>query len=202
MESSGQLFLVDMSSYDSDPNEVDRIIIYWLDKQKHEWTRVYKLVDRIFFVGDDCCFSVSSKDFGDQCRGNCIYYTNGSAYINMLRKYDRKFWNNNRYRYHIHRFDDYRSINNFSQISFGYPIGSHCSVSYYRTSGDISAELVHKYKGLQGHNTGVLTAVKSGYKLGPLLFYLEYADIFWPPPSWLNQKSYRKVLKKRKKGSC
>uniref|UniRef100_A0A0V0GZ69 Putative ovule protein n=1 Tax=Solanum chacoense TaxID=4108 RepID=A0A0V0GZ69_SOLCH len=87
VESSGQLFLVDMSSYNSDPNEVDRIRIYWLDKQKHEWTRVYKLVDRIFFVGDDCCFSVSSKDFGDQCRGNCIYY-------NMLRKYDSKFWVN------------------------------------------------------------------------------------------------------------
>ncbi|KAH0718330.1 hypothetical protein KY290_014923 [Solanum tuberosum] len=72
VESSGQLFLVDVSSYNSDPNEVDRIRIYWLDKQKHEWTRVYKL----------------------------------------------------------------------------------------------------------GHNTGVLTAVKPGYKLGPLLFYLEYADIF------------------------
>ncbi|XP_049381406.1 probable F-box protein At1g65740 [Solanum stenotomum] len=50
------------------------IKIYRLDEEQHEWIAVHTLGDRIFFVGDDCCFSVSSSDFGDQCRGNCIYY--------------------------------------------------------------------------------------------------------------------------------
>lgn len=51
-------------------------------------------------------------------------------------------------------------------------------------TGGLSKELVYRYEGLH-HNTGVFT-VEDG-KLGSLLSCLAYADIFWPPPSWLNQ---------------
>uniref|UniRef100_M1A657 F-box family protein n=2 Tax=Solanum tuberosum TaxID=4113 RepID=M1A657_SOLTU len=93
VESDGKLFLVDMfldtdvktELQGSGPsrNNPMEIKIYWLDEEQHEWIAVHTLGDRIFFAGDDCCFSVSSSDFGDQCRGNCIYYKNGDIIVDI-----------------------------------------------------------------------------------------------------------------------
>ncbi|XP_060193701.1 F-box protein SKIP23-like [Lycium barbarum] len=168
VESSGQLFLIDMFldvDHDRYPEfrhvighsggKALKIKMYRLDEQQHEWTEVHTLGDRIFFAGDDCCFSVSSKDFGDG-RGNCLYYTNGGIRMEILGKYG-----------------DRGSDHLFNESGDKY--GDH-----------LSQKLVHKYKGLHGHNTGVFT-IEDG-KLGSLLSFLEYADIFWPPPSWLNRE--------------
>ncbi|KAH0711756.1 hypothetical protein KY289_007715 [Solanum tuberosum] len=94
VESGGELFLVDMfldtdvktELHGSQPSwkSPKEIKIYRLDEEQHEWIAVHTLGDRIFFAGDDCCFSVSSSDFGDQCRGNCIYYVNGGIVVNIL----------------------------------------------------------------------------------------------------------------------
>ncbi|KAH0711757.1 hypothetical protein KY289_007716 [Solanum tuberosum] len=144
VESGGELFLVDMfldtdvktELHGSQPSwkSPKEIKIYRLDEEQHEWIAVHTLGDRIFFAGDDCCFSVSSSDFGDQCRGNCIYYVNGGIVVNIL-------------------------------------------------GNDLSEEVKLRYKGLHGQHTGIIT-LQDG-KLGSLISFLEYADIFWPPSSWL-----------------
>ncbi|KAG5575271.1 hypothetical protein H5410_055405 [Solanum commersonii] len=115
-------------------NNSMEIKIYRLDEEQHQWIRVHTLGDRIFFAGDDCCFSVSSSDFGDQCRGNCIYYKNGDIIVDI-------------------------------------------------SGNDLSEEVILRYKGLHDQHTGIIT-LQDG-KLGSLSSFLEYADIFWPPPSWL-----------------
>ncbi|XP_049387055.1 F-box protein SKIP23-like [Solanum stenotomum] len=144
VESDGELFLVDMfldtdvktELQGSGPsrNNPMEIKIYRLDEEQHQWIRVHTLGDRIFFAGDDCCFSVSSSDFGDQCRGNCIYYKNGDIIVDI-------------------------------------------------SGNDLSEEVKLRYKGLHDQHTGIIT-LQDG-KLGSLSSFLEYADIFWPPPSWL-----------------
>ncbi|XP_049387056.1 F-box protein SKIP23-like [Solanum stenotomum] len=144
VESGGELFLVDMfldtdvktELHGSQPSwkSPKEIKIYRLDEEQHEWIAVHTLGDRIVFAGDDCCFSVSSSDFGDQCRGNCIYYVNGGIVVNIL-------------------------------------------------GNDLSEEVKLRYKGLHGQHTGIIT-LQDG-KLGSLISFLEYADIFWPPSSWL-----------------
>ncbi|KAH0745685.1 hypothetical protein KY285_007342 [Solanum tuberosum] len=144
VESGGELFLVDMfldtdvkaELHGSQPSwkSPKEIKIYRLDEEQHEWIAVHTLGDRIVFAGDDCCFSVLSSDFGDQCRGNCIYYVNGGIVVNIL-------------------------------------------------GNDLSEEVKLRYKGLHGQHTGIIT-LQDG-KLGSLISFLEYADIFWPPSSWL-----------------
>ncbi|XP_059292976.1 putative F-box protein At5g60060 [Lycium ferocissimum] len=182
VESSGQLFLVDMSSWLDTINEIK---LYRLDEQQHEWTIVHTLGDRIFFAGDDCCFSVSAKDFGD-CRGNCIYYTAGGIHMDILKEdgdCDRRGgWYSAFSRGHGPSFVP-------SGITFGHPVISSNADDKNEggsKSGGLSEELVHKYKGLHGHSAGVFN-IEDG-KLGSLLSFLEYADIFWPPPSWLNRQ--------------
>ncbi|KAK4368180.1 hypothetical protein RND71_011972 [Anisodus tanguticus] len=78
VESGGQLFLVDSSS-DVGKNSNVEIKVYGLDEEQSKWIEVQTLGDRIFFAVNDCCFSVSSRDFGE-CRGNCIYYVNRGVY--------------------------------------------------------------------------------------------------------------------------
>ncbi|KAH0745709.1 hypothetical protein KY285_007366 [Solanum tuberosum] len=144
VESGGELFLVDMfldtdvktEVHGSQPswNCPKEIKVYRLDEEQHEWIAVHTLGDQIFFAGDDCCFSVSSSDFGDQCRGNCIYYKNGDIIVDI-------------------------------------------------SGNDLSEEVKLRYKGLHDQLTGIMT-LQDG-KLGSLSSFREYADIFWPTPSWL-----------------
>nr|XP_025884097.1 F-box protein At2g17036-like [Solanum lycopersicum] len=134
IESGGELFLVDML-LDTDV--------------KTKW-HVHTLGDQIFFAGDDCCFSVSSSNFGDHyCRENCIYYVNGGIIV------DRKCYPS---KYYAYDFED------------------------HLVSG-LSEEVKLRYEGLDGHHTGIFS-LRDG-KLGSLLSFIEYADIFWPPPSWI-----------------
>ncbi|XP_049370743.1 F-box protein SKIP23-like [Solanum verrucosum] len=159
VESGGELFLVDMfldtdvktELHGSQPSWKcpKEIKVCRLDEEQHEWIAVHTLGDQIFFAGDDCCFSVSSSDFGDQCRGNCIYYVNGGIIVNMSRRPPK---------YYDYDFEDYLVCG-------------------------LSEEVKLRYKGLHRHHTGIFS-LQDG-KLGSLLSFLEYADIFWPPPSWL-----------------
>ncbi|KAJ0096874.1 hypothetical protein Patl1_29207 [Pistacia atlantica] len=48
--------------------------VYRLDMRRLSWIRMESgLEDRILFLGDDCSYSVSAKEFHG-CRGNCIYF--------------------------------------------------------------------------------------------------------------------------------
>ncbi|KAK4433301.1 F-box protein [Sesamum alatum] len=64
-----------------------------------------------------------------------------------------------------------------------------CGVSSDDDAGTVdnfvpSDDVKLKFRGLHGHNTGVCDFATG--KIGSLLMYPEYADIFWPPPSWLS----------------
>ncbi|OIT32745.1 enhancer of mrna-decapping protein 4, partial [Nicotiana attenuata] len=99
--------------------------------------------------------------------GNCIYFAN----IGITRT--GKYYNYGRY----------KTFRGYSPNKFG-PVVGEGEIEDLSESGGLGKELVRRYEGLH-HNTGVFT-VEDG-KLGSLLSCLEYADIFWPPPSWLNQ---------------
>ncbi|KAK4337927.1 hypothetical protein RND71_042414 [Anisodus tanguticus] len=89
VESCGQLFLVDMfldmdvkrELRSSDPSWFIpmEIKIHRLDDVLREWIAVHTLDDRIFFAGDDCCFSGElpsnyyDDDFEEDFFGGCLY---------------------------------------------------------------------------------------------------------------------------------
>ncbi|XP_031254279.1 F-box protein SKIP23-like [Pistacia vera] len=51
--------------------------VYKLDEEIGEWVEVVDgLEDRAFFLGDDCSFSISAKEFPG-CKGNSVYFKHG-----------------------------------------------------------------------------------------------------------------------------
>uniref|UniRef100_A0A2P2IN08 F-box domain-containing protein n=1 Tax=Rhizophora mucronata TaxID=61149 RepID=A0A2P2IN08_RHIMU len=60
------------------PKAVD-FRVYKLDEERATWVNVKSLGDRAFFLGVDCSFSVSSKEFAAG-KGNCIYFTDYEFY--------------------------------------------------------------------------------------------------------------------------
>ncbi|XP_059437902.1 F-box protein SKIP23-like [Corylus avellana] len=60
--------------------------VYKLDQECGDWVMVQSLGDRVFFLGNDCSFSVSARRFGGGCKGNCIYFSDendiGVFYLN------------------------------------------------------------------------------------------------------------------------
>ncbi|PRQ47204.1 hypothetical protein RchiOBHm_Chr2g0097161 [Rosa chinensis] len=84
VESLGELLLVERhgstfvakhcSVEDMLKNEV-KFKVYKLDGVRKQWVEMKgsDLDDRIFFVGEDCCFSVSTRDFPG-CQRNCMYF--------------------------------------------------------------------------------------------------------------------------------
>lgn len=183
VESGGQLFLVDKSS-DFGKDASHEIKIYRLDEKQYEWIEVHTLGDRIFFAVSDCCFSVSSRDFGDKYgRGNCLYYAKGSMYFNdedsdddfgmcgCCCPLDDDVVGGDEISYPISNYGDSTSISN----------GDHRINASTSKSGEV---VVDRYKGVFDDNTYVFT-IEDG-KLGSLLSSLDYAEILWPPPSWLN----------------
>ncbi|XP_070049355.1 putative F-box protein At5g60060 [Nicotiana tomentosiformis] len=211
VESCGHLFLVDtILGVDKNTNaacpdlNIVEIKMYRLDEEQHEWIEVFTLGDRIFFACNDCCFSVSSHDFGD-CRGNCIYYVNGGEYYDDESDDDLGCGcccgfsdDDNRptigddmiYNSSIsdddHKIYDSGSKSGDGVISTSISNDDHEINVSGSKSGGPSEELVHRYEGLFDQNTCVFT-VEDG-KLGSLLSFLEYAEILWPPPSWLTRQ--------------
>ncbi|XP_060188829.1 uncharacterized protein LOC132617772 isoform X2 [Lycium barbarum] len=178
------------------------IKIYGLDEEQHEWIAVHTLGDRILFAGDDCCFSVSSLDFGNQCRGNCVNYSNGGIIVDILGELPPKFYD---YDFEDDMYCGCCSINDDDDVYGPIPVDVGVKLSSNdgkidkndlgsKSSGGLSEKLKLRYKGLQGHNTGVFTI--QDCKLGSLLSHREYGDIFWPPPSWLNSESSLDAHKK------
>ena len=47
--------------------------VYKLNEEECEWVQVDSLGDLALFVGDDCCFCVSAKEYVG-CKGNCVYF--------------------------------------------------------------------------------------------------------------------------------
>ncbi|XP_059286794.1 uncharacterized protein LOC132040189 [Lycium ferocissimum] len=206
VESGGQLFLVDLFLDTDDKRELRgsgpswdnpmEIKIHRLDEEQHEWIAVHTLDDRIFFAGDDCCFSVSSLDFGDQCRGNCIYYENGDIIVDILGELPWKYYDDDfeddfycgGYSFRDDD-DDYGPISIDGGVKLSSSDGKIDKNDLgSKSSGGLSEELKLRYRGLHGHHTGIFT-LQDG-KLGSLSSFLECADIFWPPPSWLNTEDH------------
>uniref|UniRef100_A0A0V0IC28 Putative ovule protein n=1 Tax=Solanum chacoense TaxID=4108 RepID=A0A0V0IC28_SOLCH len=198
VESGGQLFLVDYSS-DFGKDASREIKIYRLDEKQYEWIEVHTLGDRIFFAVNDCCFSVSSRDFGDKYgRGNCIYYVKGSMYFDDEDSDDDfgmcgcccPLDDDDVISYPISNYDDKTNESGSKSggggvISASISNGDHrINASTSKSGGVREEQAVDRYKGVFDDNTCVFT-IEDG-KLGSLLSFLDYAEILWPPPSWLN----------------
>uniref|UniRef100_M0ZMJ1 F-box family protein n=1 Tax=Solanum tuberosum TaxID=4113 RepID=M0ZMJ1_SOLTU len=197
VESGGQLFLVDYSS-DFGKDASREIKIYRLDEKQYEWIEVHTLGDRIFFAVNDCCFSVSSCDFGDKYgRGNCIYYVKGSMYFDDEDSDDDfgmcgcccPLDDDDVISYPISNYDDKTNESGSKSggggvISTSISNGDHrINASTSKSGGVREEQAVDRYKGVFDDNTCVFT-IEDG-KLGSLLSFLDYAEILWPPPSWL-----------------
>ncbi|PIA50439.1 hypothetical protein AQUCO_01300882v1 [Aquilegia coerulea] len=82
IEWNGELFLVDIYIYSVHPGRSFETLtipngckVYKLDEVKHEWIRVNKLNDCLFFVGDESSLSILTAEFLPRCKGNCILLT-------------------------------------------------------------------------------------------------------------------------------
>lgn len=85
VESNGELFLIDKFCkleeevrYDQEvgdfnTDEAVHLKIYKLNEEKREWARVNDLDDHVFFVGDDCSYSISARDYPG-LEPNCVYF--------------------------------------------------------------------------------------------------------------------------------
>ncbi|XP_055806594.1 F-box protein SKIP23 [Solanum dulcamara] len=207
VESGGQLFLVDSSS-DLGKDVSREIKMYQLDEEQNEWIEVHTLNDGIYFAVNDCCFSVSSRDFGDKyCRGNCIYYVKGRVYyddedsdddIGMCGcccafgddDLDPVVAGDDEISYPISNNNDQTNESGRKSgcddlISASISNDDHkMNASSSKSGGVREEQAVDRYKGVLDDNTCVFT-IEDG-KLGSLLSSLDYAEILWPPPSWLN----------------
>ncbi|XP_006351192.1 F-box protein At2g26160-like [Solanum tuberosum] len=150
VESGGKLFLVDMfldtdvktELHGSQPSWKcpKEIKLYRLDEEQHEWIAVHTLGDQIFYAGDACCFSVSSLNFGDQCRGNCIYYENGGIIVDILGELPPKY------------YDDDFEDDCVCGGSFSYPFPVDGGVNFSSDDDDdddddpITCKLLKRYK--------------------------------------------------------
>ncbi|KAK1557884.1 hypothetical protein Q3G72_033673 [Acer saccharum] len=90
IESSEDLFLIDYrlspDHYGSPEHYVsDTSCILKIDKEKRKLVKVNKnaLKDRVFFVGYDCSFSISAKEYSE-CKENCIYLTRDEIYSGLM----------------------------------------------------------------------------------------------------------------------
>ncbi|KAK0578716.1 hypothetical protein LWI29_014992 [Acer saccharum] len=90
MKSSEDLFLIDYrlsaDHYGSPEHYVsDTSCILKIDKEKRKLVKVNKnaLKDRMFFVGYDCSFSISAKEYSE-CKENCIYLTRDEIYSGLM----------------------------------------------------------------------------------------------------------------------
>lgn len=148
----------------------ERIIISRMDKSRGEWVKANTdQSDGILFVGDDCCFSFSAQEFEKGCKGTRAFYSD--FYLCFLTEGEEK-------KPHYHKDPDY-----------GYEdLKCYCCdppedigmVDDFVPSDDVKL----KFRGLHGHNTGVCDFGTG--RFGSLLKFSEYAEIFWPPPSWLS----------------
>nr|GEV28777.1 F-box protein SKIP23-like [Tanacetum cinerariifolium] len=95
VESLGELFMVDKylsvgpdNDYDYDDENYEfyedfdcfmsertvKLQVYKMDREGEKWVEVKDLGDRMLFLGDNCGFSASAKDFPG-CKGNCVFFT-------------------------------------------------------------------------------------------------------------------------------
>ncbi|KAL0303872.1 UNVERIFIED_CONTAM: putative F-box protein [Sesamum radiatum] len=146
-----------------------------IDKGLREWVEAKTVDNQIIFLGDDCSFSVFAEEF-EGYKGTRVFYTDRDICFHTEEK-----------KLHFHDNDDYYDDN----WDYGYNyIECDCNFSSDNDAGTIdnfvpSDEVKLKFRGLHGHNTGVCDFASG--KSGSLLMYPEYADIFWPPPSWLSR---------------
>ncbi|KAL6509334.1 hypothetical protein OROGR_022644 [Orobanche gracilis] len=151
-------------------NMVVEIIISKMDKQEGAWVVEKTVNDRIIFAGDDCSFCLPAREFKG-CNGTLVFYTDRYFYFQTEKP-------------HLHDDFDYDADGDYDCNYFE----CDCCVLSDDEAGKVDDfvpddNVKLKLRGLHGHNTGVCI-FESG-KMGSLLRFPEYADIFWPPPSWI-----------------
>ncbi|MCE0481513.1 hypothetical protein HAX54_039315 [Datura stramonium] len=67
VESCGELFLVELYT--------ENTKVYRLSMEEKAWIQVESLGNRIFFIAEDCSFSLSAQEFP----GNCVYFKDGEG---------------------------------------------------------------------------------------------------------------------------
>lgn len=72
VESAGDLLLVDRYRV--------KLKVFKLKEEEKQWVEVKSLDGRIIFLGDDCSFCIAAKDFGNGCKGNCIFFNHYSKF--------------------------------------------------------------------------------------------------------------------------
>ncbi|KAK2988252.1 hypothetical protein RJ640_028636 [Escallonia rubra] len=66
-------FLGDFSFEEINPEVQVHVKVFKLNEKEKEWEWVDSLGGDVFFVGDDCSYSVSARDF-DGLKGDCVYF--------------------------------------------------------------------------------------------------------------------------------
>ncbi|KAH6762816.1 hypothetical protein C2S52_020249 [Perilla frutescens var. hirtella] len=143
--------------------------IYALSKQLEKWVDAKAMDGCIIVVGDDCSFSVPTRE---ELKAARVFYMDRYSFVqdsfledDILRISDD---------YTCFECDCRGSCNCFHDLE---PIATE----YLVASDDVGRE----FEGFYGHNIGVCD-FETG-KTGTALMFPEYANIFWPPPAWLSR---------------
>ncbi|KAL7107635.1 hypothetical protein ACP275_06G067200 [Erythranthe tilingii] len=154
------------------------------DEENEEFVEVdtAAIGGRIIFAGDDCSFSVSAQGVN---RGR-VFYTD--KYI-CFRTGDEKNDDEQGFNY------VYGYVDIYDDTDCGFHCNRLCVCCYPTSAAKPVDEFVPNddvktvFRGLNGHNSGVCD-FETG-ELGSLLMFPHYADVFWPPPSWLSSSRRR-----------
>lgn len=153
------------------------IMISAIDKKEREWVETKAVNDWIIVVGDDCSFSVSTKEF-EGCKGSRVFFAD--RYI-FIRTEEEKMPHD----IFGHDYDD-NCDHGYTYFECNCSDNCDCcEPSDDDTDNFIASDDVKlRFSGFHGHNVGVCD-YETG-KTGTVLMFPEYADIFWPPPSWFS----------------
>ncbi|KAH6837361.1 hypothetical protein C2S53_010763 [Perilla frutescens var. hirtella] len=140
------------------------IRIYGLHKQLKHWVDAEDMNSCIIVVGDDCSFSVPTRE---ELKAARVFYTDRYSF---LQDEIMHFTGD----YTCFECDCRDICNCFNDLE---TIVADDLVA----SDDVRRE----FEGFHGHNIGVCDC-ETG-KTGTALMFPEYASIFWPPPAWLSR---------------
>ncbi|EYU20030.1 hypothetical protein MIMGU_mgv1a005407mg [Erythranthe guttata] len=182
---SDELFLIEECNFPRTPikNTAVQIIISRTDLNDKEWvdgrTTIAKLMGKVIFVGDDCSFSVPAP----RVKGPLVFYTDRYIFFRTEEEKKRCGPDEGFDRDYGNEYDDDSDCgyNVFECDCCDSSDDETAAVDSFVPSDDIKI----KFRGLHGHNSGVYD-FQSG-KLGSVLMFPDYANVFWPPPSWLNR---------------
>lgn len=141
------------------------VAVYALSKVLKKWVDVKATFGCIIVVGDDCSFSIPTKD----PKAARVFYTDRYSFLQS--EIDAAAGN-----YTFFECDCRGDVCTC--------IGELVTVA---TDDEVADDDVKRaYEGFYGHNIGVYDSETGD--TGTALMFPEYASIFWPPPAWLSHR--------------